>query len=128
MAVLKLVQNDTAPSLFFTVRNAQGAPVSLQGATALLHFRAVGETTVKESLVCEPVPGLEIDDGAGGFDVDTSPPYDQPGAGGRLQMDWGPNTLDTVGDFEGELEVTFANGRQQTVYNLFTFTVREQFA
>lgn len=128
MARVKLVQNDTSPSLIFTLRNLQGVPINLAGASAVMHFRAVGADTVKETLDCQPIPGLEIDDGAGGFDVSTDSPYDVPGAGGRLQMDWGLNTLDTAGEFEGEVEVTFPSGRNQTVYNLFTFTVREQVA
>lgn len=125
---LQLVQGDRAPSVFISLTNRQGAPINLAGASALLHFRALGSATVKESIPCAVIPGLEVDDGAGGIQIVTTPPYDTPGAGGRLQLDWTPTALDTPGEFEGEVEVTFPNGRNQTSYKVLTFTVREQFA
>jgi hypothetical protein len=57
----------------------------------------------------------------------TTPPYDTPGRGGRLQMNWSPTALDTAGEFEAEVEATFAGGAVQTAYDLLKFTVRPQF-
>ncbi len=42
-------------------------------------------------------------------------------------MDWSVDALDTAGEFEGEVEVTFPDGRIQTAFAILKFQVREQF-
>lgn len=126
---VNLVQGDTAPSLYFSITDERtGAPVDLTGAAAVMHFRAVGATSVLESIPCTVIPGIELDDGDGGFSVSLAAPYNVPGPGGRLQLDWTTTALDGAGEFEGEVQITFPNGRQQTVLRTVSFSVREQFA
>lgn len=125
---IPLVQGDRSPSIFFSVKNRSGVVVNLVGATVVLHFRAVGSPTVKETLTCSLIPGLDVDDGFGGIEVNLDAPYDVPGFGGRVQMDWNEFTLDTAGEFEGELEVTFPNGRNQTAPKFSLYSVRPQIA
>ena len=52
----------------------------------------------------------------------------QPYANGKIVMDWGSTTLDSgFGDYEGEVEITYTNGKVLTVPDLFKFNIREQF-
>jgi hypothetical protein len=52
----------------------------------------------------------------------------QPYTGGKVVMDWGSTTLDDgVGDYEGEIEIEYTNGKFLTVGDKFKFIVREQF-
>ena len=52
----------------------------------------------------------------------------QPYANGKIVMDWGSTTLDSgFGDYEGEVEITYTDGKVLTVADLFKFNIREQF-
>ena len=52
----------------------------------------------------------------------------QPYTGGKVVMDWNSTTLDDgVGDYEGEIEIEYTNGKFLTVGDKFKFIVREQF-
>ena len=52
----------------------------------------------------------------------------QPYANGKIVMDWGSTTLDSgFGDYEGEVEITYTDGKVLTVPDLFKFNIREQF-
>jgi hypothetical protein len=44
-----------------------------------------------------------------------------------VQALWPAGALDTAGSFEGEIEITFADGTVQTVYDRLRFKVREEF-
>jgi hypothetical protein len=123
---IRLVQGDTRPQLRFAVTDpATGTPIDFSdgGVTVRFKFRAAGASATKETLMCSKMPGFIESDGT----INTNPPYNVPGAGGRVVLNWGPDSLDTTGDFEGELEVTFSDGAVQTVYDFVKFTVREQF-
>ena len=73
---------------------------------------------------CFPIAGYVDPDTK---EVDYRPPYDVAGRGGRLAMDWSATALDTAGEFEGEVEVTFPDGRIQTAFAILKFQIREQF-
>jgi hypothetical protein len=103
---IKLVQGDTRPYIRTTLRNADGIPVDVTGATVLLKFRAAEtEDTLftVEALLPNPVNGVVVF----GF---------PPGA-----LDIEP------GFYEGEIEINFGENEVQTVYDLLKFTVRAQF-
>jgi hypothetical protein len=100
-----------------------GNPIGLVGSTVRLKFRVAGGTTVKDILIGSLIPGLVNADGS----ITTTSPYDQPGTGGRVVFSWNPTTLDTSGNFEGEIEVTFSDSSVQTAYSLLKFQVRSQF-
>lgn len=117
---LNLVTGDTLPELTFSLKDSNTAapglvldennsdtwaPVNVTGATVKLRLRELGGTTVKSTLTCT------ITDGAAG----------------KVATDFPEGTLDTAGTFEGELELTFANGGKQTVNDLIKFKVRSDF-
>lgn len=107
---INLVRGDTGPQVQLTLYDAQsGNPLDLTGASADLHFRAVGSTTVLFSRALT-IPGVTA-------------------AQGLAVIAWGATDLDqAAGDYEGEVEVTFASGIIQTVYDTLQFRIREQFA
>lgn len=117
---LKLVTGDTLPELTFTLKDSKSAasglaldennsatwaPINVVGATVKLRLRELGSTVVKATLTCSVTDG----------------------AAGKVATDFPAGTLDTAGTFEGELEVTFANGGVQTVHDLIKFKVRSDF-
>jgi hypothetical protein len=121
---LKLVQGDTLPAVILSVVDkTTGAAFDLSAATCLLKFRAVGEEDIKDEIVCGKLTGWVNPDG----DVIEDPPYDVAGKGGRLIAYWNPDSLDTPGEYEGEVESTFPDGKIQTVYEVVKFSVRPQF-
>lgn len=104
-----LVRNDTRPALEVTITRADtGAAVDVTGATVRLKFRAVGATTLTATLTAVPITPAQ---GIVGFDWSSAPT--------ALAGD--------AGDYEGEVEVTFADTTIQTVYAPLRFYMREEF-
>jgi hypothetical protein len=106
---IRLVQGDTRPSLVTTLTDSTtGAAINITGATVRLKFRAAGSPTVRSTLI-----GTVTD-----------------GAAGTVVFDWSddPTSLDgDPGDYEGEIEITFADTTIQTVYDLLKFKLRQDF-
>lgn len=109
MSVIKLVQGDTRPALVCTITDdSTGEPVNLTGATCVLKFRAQGSTTLKATLL-----GTVTD-----------------AANGQVEFYWAsdPSSLNGApGTYQGEIEITFADGQIQTVYDILNFYLREDF-
>lgn len=106
---IKLVQHDTRPALVCTITDdTTGAAVTLTGATVLLKFRASGSTALQATVTGS------VTDGPNGVVVfyPASDPSMLSGA---------------AGDYEGEIQITFADGQIQTVYDLLKFRVRSDF-
>jgi hypothetical protein len=122
---IKLVQGDTKPALVVNLTDeSSGAPIGLNGATVRLLFRAVGSTTILATLVGTLLVGKVNADGS----IDSTSPYNTAGAGGRVQFNWGSTDLtQTAGDYEGEIQITFADATIQTVYDVLKFKLREDF-
>lgn len=106
---IRLVQGDTAPALTVTLTNTTaGAAINITGATVRLKFRAVGSETLRGTLTGTVTNG----------------------AGGIVVFFWSdsPTILDgDPGDYEGEIEITFADTTIQTVYDLLKFKLRQDF-
>lgn len=105
---IKLVSGDTRPQLQLTITDeTTGAAIDITGATVRMRFRAVGETTVLDTLI-----GIVTN-----------------GPAGQVVFNWNSTTLNVeAGDYEGEVEVTYQLGQGvQTVYDLLKFKVREDF-
>ena len=103
---IKLVQGDTKPQLKLNI-SSDGTPTDITGATVNLHFRAVGSTTnlfSRQALVTD-------------------------GSAGIATVVWQSSDLNRdAGDYEGEVEVVFADTTRQTVFDLLKFKIREDFA
>lgn len=117
---LNLVVGDTLPELTLTLRDSNTAadgqtldpnnsatwvPIDVTGATVRLRLRELGSTEVKSTLTCSITNGTA----------------------GKVATDFPTGTLDRAGTFEGELEITFASGGIQTVYDLLKLKVRGDF-
>jgi hypothetical protein len=106
---IKLVQGDVnRPQIQATITDENtGAVVDITGATCLLKFRQVGSTTLQDTMTGT------VTDGPNGVVVF---------AMSALSLSGDP------GDYEGEIQVTFAAGAGiQTVYDVLRFRVREDF-
>lgn len=107
---IKLVKDDTRPALVCTITDSNtGSAINLTGCTIVLKFRAYGAETNQAV-----VPG-NVTNGPAGQVV-----FYPASAPAMLQGE--------AGDYEGEIEVTFADGQIQTVYDTLKFKVREDFA
>lgn len=124
---IKLVRNDTGPQLLLSLKDkATGNPIDLSaaGTSILFKLREVGATTIKATIAAGKITGLLNDDDG---TINTAPPYNVAGAGGRCGINWSPTALDAAGEYEAEVEITFADGTIQTLYDTLKFTVREDF-
>lgn len=122
---IKLVQGDVRPQLVFSVTDeSSGDPIDVSAATTVVRvkFRQVGAPTVKATMQCGKLAGKLNADGTINYAI----PYDVPGVGGRVFMDWIAGALDTAGDFEAEIEIDFGSGETHTLYDLLKFKVRPQ--
>lgn len=121
---LKLVQGDTLPQPKAVITDSTtGLPVNLAGGSALMFFRKAGASTLLATVPGALLTGLEAEDGS----VSTAAPYNVAGFGGRVAFVWGANDLAIpAGDYEGEVQITFADGGVQSVFDLVKFKVRAQ--
>lgn len=118
---VNLVAGDTLPELTFELKDSNTAVDSstelnpedsstwapltnLSGATAKLRIRELGSTTVKATLTCL---------------VNASE--------SKVATNFPAGTLDSAGTYEGELEITYAGGGIQTIYDLVKLKVRGDF-
>ena len=114
---INLVTGDTLPELNFTLKDSKAAasgmtldannsatwaPISITGGTVRLRLRALGGTAVTANLNCTITNG----------------------SAGKCATNFPAGTLTTAGIFEGEIEITFANGGIQTVHDLIKLKVR----
>jgi len=117
---IKLVTGDTEPVLTLTLKDSNSAAsgqtldandaatwdaIDLTGASVKLRMRAVGSTTVKNTLNCT-ISNAAL---------------------GKVITNFPTGTLDTAGTFEGEIEITFSDGGIQTLQDLIKFKVRADF-
>lgn len=129
----KLVQNDQMPEVWLSLTDdITGDPIDVSdiGTGVYAHLKQVGAKVVKASLLCDKLPGvvIAVDDDTGAQTISVAPPYDTPGRGGRVAIIWDEDTLDTVGTFQCEISVVFADGKPMTWYDVLQFSVREEFA
>lgn len=106
---IKLVQGDTKPVLVCTITDdTTGQAINISGATVVLKFRAAGATTLQATVTGSVTNGAA---GQVAFYPATAPSM----------------LTGAAGDYEGEIEITFADGTIQTVYDLLKFKLREDF-
>lgn len=118
---LNLVTGDTLPELTFALKDSNAAasgksldsnnpdtwsPIGLVGTDVVrFRLRELGSSTVKSTITCTITDGTN----------------------GKVATNFPAGTLDKAGTFEGEIEITFANGNVQTVYDLVKLKVRADF-
>jgi hypothetical protein len=96
-----LVKGDTRPILQLTCKTDDPEIVDLSGCSVFFTFRKAGSTIAKFKKSCTIVDAVA----------------------GIATYTWAPGDLDTVGDFNGEVEVVFPGGKIQTS-KLIHFKVR----
>jgi len=106
MTTYYLVQNDDKPDFVFTVTDSGGSAVDLTGSSADFHFSLGGSGVLKNS----GHTSCTITDEAGGI----------------CKYEWTSGDLDTIGSYEGELQITYPNTKVQTVYAKFEIEVRDE--
>lgn len=129
MAKHRLVQHDTRPQIDLSLTDeVTGLFIDLSNPATVIrcYLKQKGATVLKETLICAKLPGkvTSIDDETGAQRVSYAPPFDVAGAGGRCAIQWTNASLDTVGQFTGEIEVTFPDTTKQTVYKREEFDIR----
>lgn len=109
MDVIRLVQNDSKPSIILTLTDeTTGLPIdlTLPTTTVVVKFRASGSTTLLSTITCTKYT---------------------TGADGKVTFDFTGGVLDVdPGMYEGEIVVDY-DGDTQTVYDTLRFRVREEF-
>jgi len=120
---IDLVKGDDLPLLNITLRDSNDAdtgkvlslvdpstwkPLDLTTMTAVvMKFRKIGTTSPLITISCTRLV---------------------PFVDGVIQMAWGTTSLDgESGDYEGEIEITYNNGKVLTIADKFKFIVRDQF-
>ena len=89
-------QNDTASFLTRDLKDAFGAPVNVTGATVNCSMRVKPAGTVK---------------------VDDQDAVIVTAGTGRVRYEWTAANTNTADEYEGEFQVTYANGKIQTFPN-----------
>lgn len=122
---LKLVQGDTGPDVVIPLTDGNtGTPVNVSDAGTVVTFEMwpSGDSAVKTTIQCTPIPGRENEDGT----IDLSGFYGAPGGGGRVLLRWTPTALATPGLYKAQMVVTLPDGVQQTTYELQPIQIRER--
>lgn len=118
---IQLVAGDDKPEINLTLRDSNTAvsgltldpddpttwaPIDITDPIVRVKFRALGSTTVLDTMVCVKVSPTD----------------------GTCYMPWNLTTLDVdAGTYEGEIELTYADGRVMTLFDKMKFKVRSDF-
>jgi hypothetical protein len=109
MDIYTLVQGDTAPQIKATItREDSGSVVSFAGGSVRMRFRAKGSTTTLFTLNAVDV-STNFADGIAIFNF----------ASGNLDID--------AGYYQGEIEITYASGEKETIFEILNFNLRADF-
>lgn len=88
-------QNDTSPSMLATLQDASGNAVDITGASVRFHLRPISSSTVT------------VDEAATIVTADE----------GTVRYDWDAADTDTIGSYQAEFEVTYADASIETFPN-----------
>ena len=120
---INLVKGDDLPNLEITLRDSQTAAT---GKTL-----DVGDPTTWEVIDLNSVSAVRFKYRRLNHStlVDTiTTTINSPATDGKITLAWSNTTLDDgVGEYEGELELQYANGKFQSVADLLRFDIREGF-
>ena len=88
-------QNDTSPAMLATLQDASGNAINITGASVRFHMRKIGRT---ELIV----------------DADVAIVTEESGL---VRYDWDAADTDTIGSYQAEFEVTYADASIETFPN-----------
>jgi hypothetical protein len=88
-------QNDTSPKMLATLQNANGDAIDLTGASVRFHMRAVGSTSTVVDAAATIVTA----------------------ASGIVRYSWTSANTATVGSYQAEFQVTYADATIETFPN-----------
>lgn len=97
----RIKTNDTSPKLIVTLTDSSGNVVNLSGASAKLHMKKYGATSLKVQAA-----------------ADVTDPV-----GGRVEYTWGAGDTSEAGTYYGEVEVTYGDLTVETFPNNGYFTI-----
>ena len=119
---INLVSGDSKPEINLTLKDSNTAAVGqtldpddsttwaaidITSATPKLKFKALGSSTILETLTCVKVA---------------------PFTNGTCNIVWGATTLDVAaGTYEGEIELTYGDNTIQTLFDKLKFRIRADF-
>jgi len=111
MATFLLVKDDTFSQIRATItREDTGAAVNLTGTTTKLRFRAAYTTTILFTLTAIQAVSTDFANGIATFSFGSTNLVDRDS-----------------GDYEGEIEITYADTTKETVFELLNFIIRGDF-
>lgn len=121
--VLSGVTNSALKVSLALTDRADAVPLDLSDAqtSAVLRIKRIGAEGAATEVACTKLTG-RLHLGA----VDTSPPYDTAGRGGRLQAVVPAATFDQAGDYLAEVRVTPAVGQPYTSDDTVRISVRQE--
>jgi len=107
--MIELIQNDTKPILRFTCRENGcgeiGDVINLTSCAVSFIFRkAFGSETYKFKRLCDITDAVN----------------------GVCEYSWQADDLDTIGNFLGEIEIVFSDGKIQSNYNTIDFKIKKE--
>lgn len=102
MSTFYIKQGDTSPELQATLKDAEGTAIDLTGASARFHMRLSGATATTVDAAATVVTA----------------------ASGIVKYSWQAGDTDTVGRYEGEFEVTYADTSVETFPNTGYIPIR----
>jgi hypothetical protein len=108
---IELVQNDTGPQMLMTLRDTHSGDtldLSRLGTEIQFNFSAGPSEPVKAVIPMFPGPDA---------------------INGQVMLDWSagtPNVMNTVGDYYGEVQITWPDGRIQTTPSKLKFRIRKE--
>lgn len=88
-------QNDTSPAMLATLQDANAVAVNVVGASVKFHMRAIGSNQTKVNAAATIV------------NADN----------GEVRYNWTASDTNTVGSYQAEFQVTYADGTIETFPN-----------
>lgn len=120
--VVSMVVGDTGRPLRLSITDpATKQPVDVSNATVVALMREVGGSTLL-TIPCSKLAGIVRSNRT----INTNPPYNVPGAGGRVQVDWTEESVANHGKFKLEIRITFDTGKVLTLHRLLDVRFRSR--
>ena len=96
MSTFYIKQNDTSPAIRAALKDGNNAAIDLTDASVRFHMRTIGSTTVT---------------------TDAAATIISPATSGIVEYSWVAADTDTIGSYQAEFEVTYADTSIETFPN-----------